>query len=104
MQVATCGRRSTHDLVEERQDRIADDERLLAQRGEVDVLEHRGGGDLARGLGRDDAELGLRLGERALDLEPRCDERLLREEPDHLLIAEDIDERREHRPTILLRG
>ena len=101
VQVATCNRGSTHDLVEQRQDRIADDERLLAQCGEVDVLGHCGGRDLARGLGRDYAELGLRLGERALDLEPRCDERLLREEPDHLLIAEDVDQRREHRPTIL---
>ncbi len=101
VQMPTRGRGSTHNLVEERQDRIAHDERLLAQVGEVDVLEHRCGRDLLRGLGRDHAELGLRPGERALDLEPRCDERLLGEEPDHLLIAEDVDQRREHRPTIL---
>jgi hypothetical protein len=65
------------------------------------VLGHRSGCNLARGLGRDHAELGLRVRERSLDLEPRFDERLLREEPDHLLIAEDVDQRREHLPTIL---
>jgi len=101
VEVATRRRGPLNDLIEERQDRIADDERLLAQRGAIDVLGHRGGRDLARGIGRDDPELGLRVGERTLELEPRCDERLLREEPDHLLIAEDVDQRREHRPTIL---
>ena len=101
MQVSTRGRRSLHDLLEQRQDRVADDERLLAQRGEVDVLGHRGRGDLLRGLGGDHAELGLRVGERPFDLEPRSDERLLREEPVHLLIAEDVYQRRKHRSTIL---
>ena len=101
MQVTACGRRSLHDLLEQRQDRIADDERLLAEGREVDVLGHRGGGDLARRLGRDHPELGLRAGERALDLEPRGHERLLREEPEHFFVAEDVNERRVHRSTIL---
>ena len=71
---------SIADLLEQRQDRIADDERPRAQSLQVDGLRYRGPLDRRGGLGGDDPELGLRGGERPLDLEPRLDERPLREE------------------------
>ena len=89
--------RGVPDLLEQRQDRIADDERPFAKDGELDSIRCGGGLDGSRGIRGDDPEAGLRLGERPLDLEPGGHERFLREELCDLVVAEHVDERQEHR-------
>src|SRR5439155_21258793 len=71
--------------------------RLPAQPGEVDLV--RGGLalDRRRRVRGDDPELGLRGGQRPLDLEPRLDESRLREGTKRYLVAEGLDERQEER-------
>ena len=58
-------------LLEERQDRIADDEGALAEALEVDPARDGRGVDRRCGLRGDDPGVCLRVGERPLDLEPR---------------------------------
>ncbi len=54
-----------------------------AHGGQIEVLQLRLGDDLARGGRGNDAELGLRLGQRRLDVEPRLEARGLGEEGAH---------------------
>ena len=87
------------DLLEQGQDRVADGERPRAQVHEVDVLRHRDRLDDDSRLRRDDSQFGLRRRERPLHLEPRVDQRLLREELRDDFVAEPVDKRQEHAVT-----
>ena len=89
------GRRAA-DLLEQRQDRIADDERPFAEARELDSLRCGSEGDLGRSLRRDDPELGLCCRQCPLHLEPGAHERFLREEPCDVVVAEHVDERKKH--------
>ncbi len=80
------------DLLHHAQDRIADALGLLLQAGEVDVLDPALPHDLRRGLLRNDAEAGLRAGERRLDLEVVAGAGLVGEDVAHLGRAEDVAE------------
>ena len=59
------------DLLEQRQDRIADDEGALAEALEVDPARDGRGVDRGCGLRGDDPGVCLGVGKRPLDLEPR---------------------------------
>ena len=90
-------RGSIADLLEQGQDRIADHERPRAQSLQVHGLRYCGPLDRSGGLGGKEPERGLRGGKRPFHLEPRSDERPLREDLRDLVVAEPIDQRQEHR-------
>ena len=92
------GRGPRFHLVEQRQDRVADDPRPAAKQAEVDPLDGRGRDDRLRGLGRDQSQLGLRRGQGSFDLEPALDEHRLRAELVGVFVAEDVDEWQERHP------
>jgi len=58
-----------HELVDEWQDRIADDVGLVTKVIEVELVDIRIRGDLTRGFGGDHAAFGLRLRERHFDFD-----------------------------------
>ena len=93
MQEAAYLGRCADDLLEQRQDRIADDERPLAEAREVDAAGRRGGVDRSGGVGWDDPELGLHVRKCPLDFEPGVDDRLLGEQLGDLVVGEHVDER-----------
>src|SRR6185369_188092 len=82
------------DLLHHAEDRIADAFGLLLQAGEVDVFDPALALDLTRGLLRDDAEAGLRPGERALDLQVIARSPFIGEYVPHLRRSEDVTEDR----------
>ena len=68
------------DLGDHAEDRVADALGLLAQLGQVDLVEVAVADDLLGGLGRDQPELALHLGQRGFDVEVllRCGSRRTR--------------------------
>jgi hypothetical protein len=84
----------TDNLLHHAEDRIADAFGLLLQAGEVDVFDPALPLDLTRGLLRDDAEAGLRPGERALDLQVIARPPFIGEYLPHLRRGEDVTEDR----------
>ncbi len=73
---------------DERHQRVAGLREPGAHGGQIEVLQLRLGDDLARGGRRDDAELGLRLGQGRLDVEPRLEARGLGEEGAHARVLD----------------
>ena len=76
------------ELPDERHQRVAGLREPGAHGGQIEVLQLRLGDDLARGGRGNDAELGLRLGQRRLDVEPRLEARGLGEEGAHARVLD----------------
>ncbi len=81
-----------HQLVDQRQDGVADIVGLVAQEVEVERLEAAARGDLIGGLGRDDAAGRLGLGQRHLDLDVTLDQGMVGEDRAHRGSAECVAE------------
>jgi hypothetical protein len=81
-----------HELVHQRQDRIADDVGLLAHMIEVDALDFRFAGDDFGGFRRNHAHAGLRLGQCDFRIDVTLDQRTVGEQLPHLLRAERVAE------------
>jgi hypothetical protein len=81
-----------HELVHQRQDRVADDVGLLAHVVEVDALDSRFAGDGGGRLGRDHADARLGLGQRDLDVDVALHERAVGKHLAHRLGAEGVAE------------
>ena len=81
-----------HELMDQRQDRIADDVGLVPQPVEVERVEIASGGDLLGGLGRDHAAARLGLRQRDLGLDVAADQRVVGEHGPHRAGAEGVAE------------
>src|SRR5262249_4199467 len=91
--LADLRRRVGSDLLDEREDGIADGSSALPHRLEVDLLDYGLVYDRARGVRWNHSELALDLRQLALDLQPSLDVGALREDRAHLRIPEDIEQR-----------
>ena len=81
-----------HELVHQRQDRVADDVGLLAHVLEVEALDAGFTGDDGGGLGGNHADARLGLGQRDLDVDVALHQRAVGEDLAHRLGAEGVTE------------
>ena len=81
-----------HQLVHERQDRVADDVGLVPQEIEVELVDLRAGGDLLGGFGRDHPTACLGACQRHLDLDVARDQGVVGEDLPHARGAERVAE------------